>query len=126
MDKELWRLGPTAAGVFGVGQVCPDVGRTMAPWARRLGVCLACYAPIGRGGGDRRRPRGERSKKKGQSPGGEPDGRRRRWKKRERTEGRTEKRVGGERVKPALNGERGRISSGVKRTMTPVALRMGI
>ncbi|GFT84703.1 hypothetical protein TNCV_2767161 [Trichonephila clavipes] len=32
------------------GQVCPDVGQgTMAPWARRLGCVLACYAQIGRG-----------------------------------------------------------------------------
>ncbi|GFV43825.1 hypothetical protein TNCV_1658701 [Trichonephila clavipes] len=32
------------------GQVCPDVAQgTMAPWARRLGCVLACYAQIGRG-----------------------------------------------------------------------------
>ncbi|GFV57301.1 hypothetical protein TNCV_2679911 [Trichonephila clavipes] len=32
------------------GQVCPDVGQgTMAPWSRRLGCVLACYAQIGRG-----------------------------------------------------------------------------
>ncbi|GFW68144.1 hypothetical protein TNCV_1880261 [Trichonephila clavipes] len=32
------------------GQVCPDVGQgTMAPWARRLGCVLECYAQIGRG-----------------------------------------------------------------------------
>ncbi|GFW08733.1 hypothetical protein TNCV_20291 [Trichonephila clavipes] len=32
------------------GQVCPDVGKgTMAPWARRLGCILACFAQIGRG-----------------------------------------------------------------------------
>ncbi|GFV18070.1 hypothetical protein TNCV_168741 [Trichonephila clavipes] len=32
------------------GQVCPDVRQgTMAPWARRLGCVLACYAQIGRG-----------------------------------------------------------------------------
>ncbi|GFS55172.1 hypothetical protein TNCV_4799221 [Trichonephila clavipes] len=32
------------------GQVCPDVGQgIMAPWARRLGCVLACYAQIGRG-----------------------------------------------------------------------------
>ncbi|GFW89702.1 hypothetical protein TNCV_1025861 [Trichonephila clavipes] len=31
-------------------QVCPDVRQgTMAPWARRLGCVLACYAQIGRG-----------------------------------------------------------------------------
>ncbi|GFX64032.1 uncharacterized protein TNCV_1791531 [Trichonephila clavipes] len=32
-------------------QVCPDVGQgTMAPWARRPGCVLACYAQIRRGG----------------------------------------------------------------------------
>ncbi|GFT93712.1 hypothetical protein TNCV_1804011 [Trichonephila clavipes] len=32
------------------GQVCPEVGQgTMAPWARRPGCVLACYAQIGRG-----------------------------------------------------------------------------
>ncbi|GFU53708.1 hypothetical protein TNCV_5048111 [Trichonephila clavipes] len=32
------------------GQVGPDVRQgTMAPWARRLGCVLACYAQIGRG-----------------------------------------------------------------------------
>ncbi|GFT22849.1 hypothetical protein TNCV_1856771 [Trichonephila clavipes] len=32
------------------GQVCPDVGQgIMAPWARRLGCVLVCYAQIGRG-----------------------------------------------------------------------------
>ncbi|GFT97013.1 hypothetical protein TNCV_5107951 [Trichonephila clavipes] len=32
------------------GQVCPDVGQgIMAPWARRPGCVLACYAQIGRG-----------------------------------------------------------------------------
>ncbi|GFV10233.1 hypothetical protein TNCV_3661851 [Trichonephila clavipes] len=32
------------------GQVCPDVVQgTMAPWARRPGCVLACYAQIGRG-----------------------------------------------------------------------------
>ncbi|GFT70055.1 hypothetical protein TNCV_4690031 [Trichonephila clavipes] len=40
-------------------QVCPDVGQgTMAPWARRLGCVLACYAQIGRGrreGGGRKK-----------------------------------------------------------------------
>ncbi|GFY22920.1 hypothetical protein TNCV_2181811 [Trichonephila clavipes] len=31
------------------GQVCPDVGQgIMAPWARRPGCVLACYAQIGR------------------------------------------------------------------------------
>ncbi|GFV81387.1 hypothetical protein TNCV_2033961 [Trichonephila clavipes] len=41
------------------GQVCPDVGQgTMAPWARRLGCVLACYAQIGRG----RREEGKKRK----------------------------------------------------------------
>ncbi|GFW69564.1 hypothetical protein TNCV_489101 [Trichonephila clavipes] len=32
------------------GQVCPDVGQgIMAPWARRPGCVLVCYAQIGRG-----------------------------------------------------------------------------
>ncbi|GFW14428.1 hypothetical protein TNCV_298481 [Trichonephila clavipes] len=32
------------------GQVCPDVGQgIMAPWARRPGCVLECYAQIGRG-----------------------------------------------------------------------------
>ncbi|GFV97243.1 hypothetical protein TNCV_155601 [Trichonephila clavipes] len=32
------------------GQVCPDVGQgIMAPWARRPGCVLGCYAQIGRG-----------------------------------------------------------------------------
>ncbi|GFV16499.1 hypothetical protein TNCV_4785611 [Trichonephila clavipes] len=32
------------------GQLCPDVRQgTMAPWVRRLGCVLACYAQIGRG-----------------------------------------------------------------------------
>ncbi|GFV40728.1 hypothetical protein TNCV_5055081 [Trichonephila clavipes] len=31
------------------GQVCPDVGQgIMAPWARRRGCVLVCYAQIGR------------------------------------------------------------------------------
>ncbi|GFV08375.1 uncharacterized protein TNCV_328091 [Trichonephila clavipes] len=43
------------------GQECPDVGQgTMAPWARRLGCVLACYAQIGRG------RRGEKTKKGGE------------------------------------------------------------
>ncbi|GFV81385.1 uncharacterized protein TNCV_2033941 [Trichonephila clavipes] len=67
------------------GQVCPDVGQgTMAPWARRLGCVLACYAQIGRGrreeekkkdGGEDRRD-GER---KGLGPGLEWKDDERRW-----------------------------------------------
>ncbi|GFX13780.1 hypothetical protein TNCV_1718881 [Trichonephila clavipes] len=45
------------------GQVCPDVGQgTMAPWARRLGCALACYAQIGRG--RRKRKEKERREKR--------------------------------------------------------------
>ncbi|GFY32102.1 hypothetical protein TNCV_2622391 [Trichonephila clavipes] len=60
------------------GQVCPDVRQgTMAPWARRLGCVLACYAQIGRG---RSRETFGRKRK---------EGRKRRMKRvgRERTEG---------------------------------------
>ncbi|GFW42929.1 hypothetical protein TNCV_734621 [Trichonephila clavipes] len=47
------------------GQVCPDVGQgTMAPWARRLGCLLACYAQIGRG---RSRETFERKQKRGEN-----------------------------------------------------------
>ncbi|GFV43237.1 hypothetical protein TNCV_2049181 [Trichonephila clavipes] len=43
------------------GQVCPDVGQgTMAPWARRLGCVLACYAQIGRGRSGETFERGEK------------------------------------------------------------------
>ncbi|GFT23365.1 hypothetical protein TNCV_2016471 [Trichonephila clavipes] len=56
------------------GQVCPDVGQgTMAPWARRLGCVLACYAQIGRGRSretvkkqDGRRRKKERKKSRGE------------------------------------------------------------
>ncbi|GFX57464.1 hypothetical protein TNCV_375351 [Trichonephila clavipes] len=59
------------------GQVCPDVRQgTMAPWARRLGCALACYAQIGR----------ERSR---ETFGRREKGRKRRTKRvgREQTEG---------------------------------------
>ncbi|GFV35268.1 hypothetical protein TNCV_3203001 [Trichonephila clavipes] len=71
------------------GQVCPDVRQgTMAPWARRLGGVLACYAQIGRGRGRK------------ESPGERTDGRRRREKvgrERKEGEGRGEDRRDGER-----------------------------
>ncbi|GFU51680.1 hypothetical protein TNCV_83061 [Trichonephila clavipes] len=70
------------------GQVCPDVGQgTMAPWARRLGCVLACYAQIGRG----RRKKREDEKGERESKG------RKKEKKRSR----------GEREEPALYGEKG-------------------
>ncbi|GFW69525.1 hypothetical protein TNCV_488711 [Trichonephila clavipes] len=60
------------------GQVCPDVRQgTMAPWARRLGCVLACYAQIGRGrgrGGVRERRRKERKVERERTEG--EDGRR--------------------------------------------------
>ncbi|GFW68398.1 hypothetical protein TNCV_3617431 [Trichonephila clavipes] len=50
VDKELWRLGPDGSGVFWRWTSVSRCGQgTMAPWARRLGCVLACYAPIGRG-----------------------------------------------------------------------------
>ncbi|GFW13294.1 hypothetical protein TNCV_3767111 [Trichonephila clavipes] len=50
VDKELWRLGPDGSGVFWRWTSVSRSGQgTMAPWARRLGCVLACYAPIGRG-----------------------------------------------------------------------------
>ncbi|GFV58344.1 hypothetical protein TNCV_1806171 [Trichonephila clavipes] len=76
------------------GQVCPDVRQgTVAPWARRLGCVLACYAQIGRGRTERV---GERERTKG-------------WKRkdkkvreRERTEGEGRK-----------DGEKKRAESGI-------------
>ncbi|GFU28738.1 hypothetical protein TNCV_469071 [Trichonephila clavipes] len=57
------------------GQVCPDVGQgTKAPWARRLGCVLACYAQIGR---EKRRRREEREREETE---GEDE---KRWKRRE-------------------------------------------
>ncbi|GFY15766.1 hypothetical protein TNCV_1284111 [Trichonephila clavipes] len=49
VDKELWRLGPDGSGVFWRWTSVSRCGQgTMAPWARRLGFVLACYAPIRR------------------------------------------------------------------------------
>ncbi|GFX77091.1 hypothetical protein TNCV_1072911 [Trichonephila clavipes] len=60
VDKELWRLGPDGSGVFWRWTSVSRCGQgTMAPWARRLGCVLACYAPIGRG-----RRQGEKEQKK--------------------------------------------------------------
>ncbi|GFV00445.1 hypothetical protein TNCV_3644231 [Trichonephila clavipes] len=80
------------------GQVCPDVGQgTMAPWARRLGCVLACYAQIGRG-----RSRENFKKEKDERKRGEREEENRT----ERGDGkREEKESGGE--EPALNGEKG-------------------
>ncbi|GFS68345.1 hypothetical protein TNCV_3000371 [Trichonephila clavipes] len=82
------------------GQVCPDVGQgTMAPWARRLGFVLACYAQIGRGEkevGKERREERERG-----------DGRRRREEtKKER--GRESRKKSGENGRKEKEGRRKR------------------
>ncbi|GFW48374.1 hypothetical protein TNCV_1109371 [Trichonephila clavipes] len=68
------------------GQVCPDVGQgTMAPWARRLGCVLACYAQIGRkrreNGGRKEREREETEKDKKKSRGERERGARLVWRK---------------------------------------------
>ncbi|GFS75361.1 hypothetical protein TNCV_2967641 [Trichonephila clavipes] len=79
VDKELWRLGPDGSGVFWRRTSVSRCGQgTMAPWARRLGCVLACYAPIGRG--RKKEKRGEKKKKR--NSGRETDGRRRREKRR--------------------------------------------
>ncbi|GFW05282.1 uncharacterized protein TNCV_3358011 [Trichonephila clavipes] len=45
------------------GQVCPDVGQgIMAPWARRPGCVLVCYAQIGRETREEERDERERSR----------------------------------------------------------------
>ncbi|GFT28259.1 hypothetical protein TNCV_645851 [Trichonephila clavipes] len=105
------------------GQVCPDVGQgTMAPWARRLGCVLACYAQIGRGrsrddGGRREDGKRERRGKETEKERGE--GRRR--KKREEREGDGKKRGKGvgERERGARLVWRKGLSPeiGVKKTM---------
>ncbi|GFU49063.1 hypothetical protein TNCV_5055611 [Trichonephila clavipes] len=47
VDKKLWRLGPNGSGLFWRWTSVSRCGQgTMAPWARRLGCVLACYAPI--------------------------------------------------------------------------------
>ncbi|GFU15517.1 hypothetical protein TNCV_2298861 [Trichonephila clavipes] len=85
------------------GQVSRCGEGTMAPWARQLGCVLACYAPIGRGGGQERdfedRGKGERAEKKEEEGlGGErTEGRRKDGKEREReTERGTERESGRE------------------------------
>ncbi|GFW67523.1 transposable element Tcb1 transposase [Trichonephila clavipes] len=82
------------------GQVCPDVGQgTMAPWARRLGCVLECYAQIGRGRREKNRER--------------TDGRRReRRRKKEKKESRGER----ERSPPCME-KRAESGIGVKKTM---------
>ncbi|GFX84677.1 hypothetical protein TNCV_724841 [Trichonephila clavipes] len=109
------------------GQVCPDVGQgTMAPWARRLGCVLACYAQIGRGRSKDfcdlpiRRNEGrvvntplvfkrvlfQEREKDGRERRGKQNGERRRKKKGKET-AKEKKRSRGEREEPALFGEKG-------------------
>ncbi|GFT80081.1 hypothetical protein TNCV_1368321 [Trichonephila clavipes] len=93
------------------GQVCPDVRQgTMAPWARRPGCVLACYAQIGRGRGEEK------------SPGERTDGRRRReeGKSREK-DGRDERRRQERRRK-----KRAESGIGVKKTMNAGGVENGI
>ncbi|GFV24625.1 hypothetical protein TNCV_1914821 [Trichonephila clavipes] len=111
------------------GQVCPDVGQeTMAPWARRLGCVLACYAQIERGRSSEtfvklpiRRNEGrvvntplvfkrvlfsgEKRKKERRERDGKRRERRRKEKREETTK--EKKRSRGEREEPALYGEKG-------------------
>ncbi|GFW94888.1 hypothetical protein TNCV_3397672 [Trichonephila clavipes] len=94
VDKELWRLGPDGSGVFWRWTSVSRCGQgTMAPWARRLGCVLACYAPIGRG---RLRETLEEREKKGKE-GKKKD---KRVRERERTEG------GGRRKRERGDGKR--------------------
>ncbi|GFU94057.1 hypothetical protein TNCV_3308101 [Trichonephila clavipes] len=82
VDKELWRLGPDGSGVLFLSRC------VMAPWARRF------------------RERAEKKDKRVRERertegGGETEKRERRRKETERESGERE------RVKPALNGEKG-------------------
>ncbi|GFT09028.1 retrovirus-related Pol polyprotein from transposon TNT 1-94 [Trichonephila clavipes] len=78
MDKGLLCEGDTR-NRWRDGQVCPDVGQgTMAPWARRLGCVLACYARIGRGRSretlERKKSEKNGRKEKGEETEGEERG----------------------------------------------------
>ncbi|GFW60321.1 hypothetical protein TNCV_1844011 [Trichonephila clavipes] len=86
------------------GQVCPDVGQgTMAPWTRRLGCVLACYAQIGRG--RRRKKTGEREEREKRKK----ERREETEKEREGKETKKERKKSREREReePALYGEKG-------------------
>ncbi|GFV24623.1 hypothetical protein TNCV_1914801 [Trichonephila clavipes] len=109
------------------GQVCPDVGQeTMAPWARRLGCVLACYAQIERGRSSEtfvklpiRRNEGrvvntplvfKRVLFSGEKTGErEEEKRKERERRKEKTKetAKEKKRSRGEREEPALYGEKG-------------------
>ncbi|GFT36260.1 DDE_3 domain-containing protein [Trichonephila clavipes] len=94
VDKELWRLGPDGSGVFWHWTSVSRCGQgTMAPWARRLG------RPE-----EKRESRKERTRKSGERERTEGRGK---TEKRERRRKETERGSGRERVKPALNGEKG-------------------
>ncbi|GFU05027.1 uncharacterized protein TNCV_1291111 [Trichonephila clavipes] len=72
VDKELWRLGPDGSGVFWRWTSVSRCGQgTMAPWARRLGCVLACYAPIRRRSRETLETRRPKKKKRGGDPKGE-------------------------------------------------------
>ncbi|GFW43880.1 hypothetical protein TNCV_4785911 [Trichonephila clavipes] len=98
VDKELWRLGPDGSGVFWRWTSVSRCGQgTMAPWARRRQGRKRERAERGGGKKDKRVRERERTEGGG---GGETEERERRRKETERESGR-------ERVKPALNGEKG-------------------
>ncbi|GFX61019.1 hypothetical protein TNCV_2366971 [Trichonephila clavipes] len=110
VDKEHWRLWPDGLSVFWRWTSVSRCGQgTMAPWARRLGCDLACYAPIGRGrsretletGGKKGKKKYKRVRERERTEGGGET------EKRERRRKETERESGRERVKPALNGEKG-------------------
>ncbi|GFS47640.1 hypothetical protein TNCV_1973281 [Trichonephila clavipes] len=72
VDKELWRLGSDGSGVFWRWTSVSRCGQgTMAPWARRLGCVLACYAPIRR---RRSRETSETRDPEKKKRGGDPKG----------------------------------------------------
>ncbi|GFV70771.1 hypothetical protein TNCV_1946811 [Trichonephila clavipes] len=91
VDKELWRLGPDGSGVFWRWTSVSRCGQgTMAPWARRLGKREKEQKEKDKRVRERERTEG----------GGETE-------KIERRRKETERESGRERVKPALNGEKG-------------------
>ncbi|GFT61096.1 hypothetical protein TNCV_4558301 [Trichonephila clavipes] len=128
VDKELWRLGPDGSGVFWRWTSVSRCGQgTMAPWARRLGCVLACYAPIGRGRSRETLKEKKRGEKGQESPGERTDGNGGgKTEKKERRRIETERESGGERTNPALNGEKGLSPEiGVKKTMNAGGVENG-
>ncbi|GFW57364.1 hypothetical protein TNCV_542781 [Trichonephila clavipes] len=108
VDKELWRLEPGGSGVFWRWTSVSRCGQgTMAPWARRLGCVLACYAPIGRG---RSRETFETGEKRERRPGRENG-----------------KKVGkGGRVESGRENGRKEFGIGVKKTMNAGGVENGL